>query len=89
MSRLDGFLFVPLLLQAILRFAVDASGRYIVSLVSDGSLMIHDMEAARQYRGRVREAHKRIGLSLYAPRTLSRPPVAPAPACDPVFGWLL
>ena len=39
-----------LVLQALLCFAIDPAGKYLASAVSDGHLLLHDVEAARRQR---------------------------------------
>lgn len=56
--------------QAFIRFGIDPSGRYIACCASDGRMVIHDMEAARKHRLRVKEAQLRMGISGYHQCTL-------------------
>lgn len=48
--------------RALLCFATDPAGRYLASVVSDGRLLLHDVEAARRQRAAVRAAQRRMGI---------------------------
>jgi hypothetical protein len=52
-------------LQALLRFSLDPTARYLASTVSDGRLVIHDLDAAIRHRVVAKDAHRRRGIFTY------------------------
>jgi hypothetical protein len=52
----------PSPLQALLRFSLDPTARYLASTVSDGRLVIHDLDAAIRHKVVSRDAHRRRGI---------------------------
>ena len=47
--------------KAIISFSVDRRGRYMSSVVSDGTMLLHDLDVSRESNRRVRVDRRRMG----------------------------
>ena len=54
--------------QALTRFAVDGAARYMAGAVSDGRLLIFDLDAALRHKALVADSRKRAPVFSYVAR---------------------